>query len=154
MSTIEEIATNQATDGVHCSERSGDSQDRESPLSVLHLRCFVRRVGSDCYLAECVDLDISAEAITLDAAVAGLEDAVCGYLHVAFDQDTNAPANVLRPSPLRHRIRYYFEYLKHWVSALFLPPSRRVSSRFFQIPTSCAFSMWNQDGTGKKIQRA
>jgi len=88
--------------------------------SVTRLRCFVRRATSDCYVAECIDLDISAEAETLEKAIAGLQDAMKGYLSVVFEsQDTNTLGLVLRPSPLPHRIRYYFEYAKDVVSALF-----------------------------------
>jgi ribosomal protein S27AE len=97
--------------------------------SVKRLRCFVRRV-SDCYVAECIDLDISTESATLEGAIAGLQDAMHGYLGIVLD--TNTSGLVLRPSPLTHRIRYYVEYTKDVVSAwLSLPHGR--TEKFYTV---------------------
>jgi hypothetical protein len=72
-----------------------------------YLRCFVRRSG-DTYVAECIDLDITAESSTVEGAICGLQDAMCGYLSVVFDGGPNLDTRglVLRPAPLSHRIRY------------------------------------------------
>jgi hypothetical protein len=97
--------------------------------SVIRLRCFVRPV-SDCYVAECIDLDISVEAKTLKGAIAGLQDAMLGYLGVVLD--TNTSGLVLRPSPLTHRIRYYIEYAKNVVGVLSSRPRERAE-KFFTV---------------------
>ena len=102
--------------------------------SVTRLRCFVRR-ASDCYVAECIDLDIAAEAPTLKGAIAGLQDAMDGYLSVALEPNTSGL--VLRPSPLLHRIRYYFEYAKDVVSALLSQPAGRTE-KFYAVPVSAS----------------
>jgi hypothetical protein len=82
--------------------------------SILRLRCFVRRGAGGCYIAECIDLDICAEADTLEKAMAGLQDAMLGYLLVVFDGlEANETAAILRPSPLSHRIRYYLDCLRY-----------------------------------------
>ena len=100
--------------------------------SVTRLRCFVRQV-SDCYVAECIDLDISAEAPTRKGAIAGLQDAMDGYLSVALD--TNTAGLVLRPSPLTHRIRYYVEYGKDLLSALLSQPEGRTEKCYAVVPS-------------------
>jgi hypothetical protein len=98
--------------------------------SVTRLRCFVRRV-SDCYVAECVDLDISVEATTLKGAIAGLQDAMDGYLSLALEPNTSGL--VLRPSPLLHRVRYYVEYAKDILGAL-LSRAHGRTEKFYAIP--------------------
>jgi hypothetical protein len=100
--------------------------------SVIRLRCFVRRV-SDCYVAECIDLDISAEAATLEGAISGLQDAMHGYLGIVLG--TNTSGLVLRPAPLTHRIRYYVEYTKDVVSALLSKPHGRTE-KFYAVPVA------------------
>jgi hypothetical protein len=72
-----------------------------------YLRCFVRQAG-DTYVAECVDLDITAESSTVEGAIGGLQDAMCGYLAVVFDGGPNMDTRGLIPrlAPLSHRIRY------------------------------------------------
>jgi hypothetical protein len=97
--------------------------------SVIRLRCFVRRM-SDCYVAECIDLDISVEAKTLESAIAGLQDAMHGYLGIVLD--TNTSGLVLRRAPLTHRIRYYVEYVKDVVSALLSRPHGRTE-KFYTV---------------------
>lgn len=103
--------------------------------AVTRLRCFVRR-ASNCYVAECIDLDISAEASTLKGAIAGLQDAMDGYLSVAFG--TNTSGLVLRPSPLRHRIRYYVEYAKDIIGALLSRPQAHTEKFYaIAVPSHC-----------------
>jgi hypothetical protein len=98
--------------------------------SVTSLRCFVRR-ASDRYVAECIDLDITAEAATIEGAIAGLQDAMDGYLGIVLD--TNTSGVVLRPSPVTHRIRYYVEFAKDLVSSLFSRPHGRTE-KFYAVP--------------------
>jgi hypothetical protein len=97
----------------------------------------VRQARSDCYIAECVDLDISVEAMTLESAISSLRDAMIGYLHVVLDgQDTDAVASLMRPSPLNHRIRYYFEYLKCMAFASLNRPQGRPRKKFYDFSPS------------------
>jgi predicted RNase H-like HicB family nuclease len=102
--------------------------------AVTYLRCFVRRV-SDCYVAECIDLDISAEGETLESAIAGLQDAMDGYLGVALDTNTSGP--VVRPSPWTHRARYYVEYAKDALSARLFRPRARTE-KFYAVSVGTA----------------
>lgn len=104
---------------------------------VTRLRCFVRHVDNT-YVAECIDLDITAEAGTLEGAIAGLQDAMDGYLGAAID--TNTSSIILRPSPLLHRIRYALEYAKGWiVSALLRLPQPRTAKVYAvpPVPSHC-----------------
>jgi hypothetical protein len=101
--------------------------------SIKRLRCFVRRV-SECYIAECIDLDIAAEGATLKDAVSGLQDAMDGYLSVALD--TNTSGLILRPSPLLHRVRYYIEFAKDLVYGLLSRHDVRTE-KFYAVPISC-----------------
>ena len=98
--------------------------------AITRLRCFVRRVDG-YYVAECIDLDISAEAETLKGAISGLQDAMDGYLSIALD--TNTSGVIFRPSPLSHRIRYYIEYAKDIVSAFFARP-RGQTETVYEVP--------------------
>jgi hypothetical protein len=100
--------------------------------SILRLRCFVRRGGSGNYVAECIDLDICAESETLEGAIAGLQDAMLGYLLVVFDGvKANEAAEILRLAPLSHRIRYYFENLKCTVLSWILGTTERKAKKFY-----------------------
>jgi predicted RNase H-like HicB family nuclease len=80
--------------------------------AVRRLRCFVRR-ASDCYVAECIDLDIAAEGDTLEAAIKGLQDAI--DMHLADVTEVEGGLT-LRPSPFLHRVMYYFECAKDVIS--------------------------------------
>lgn len=96
----------------------------------IRLRCFARRIGKDRYVAECIDLDLAAEADTLEGAVSGLSDAMRGYLMVVLDgveTDQAIPTDILRPAPLSHRVRFYLEYLKYRILA-------RSEKKFYRAP--------------------
>lgn len=117
MIAIEEATTNQPVENspalggteASCAPTLQDAEERVA----VTLRCFVRKLHTGGYIAECIDLDISVERPTLENAISGLRDAMIGYLLVILEgQETNAVASLLRPSPLSHRIRYYFEYAK------------------------------------------
>jgi len=141
MITTEETTTNQPVENppiyqgtsVGAAPTLRDAEERV----VLKLRCFARKIGSVLYVAECIDLDICAEAETMEGAIRGLRDAMIGYLLVAFDgQATDAATSVLRPSPLSHRIRYYFEYLKCRVVMLIVRSHRPRAKKFYDFTPS------------------
>ncbi len=151
MIMTEEVATNQAVQSApvskgsrvqYCKEcgkpRISAPALRDADDGSLHpLRCFIRRDRSGCYIAECVDLDISAEAKTLEAAITGLQDAMRGYLLVVLDGlATDEAASVLRPSPLSHRIRYELEYLKYRAVELVFRTHGRTAEKFYdELPS-------------------
>jgi len=121
----------------HCPECGALLLPNGTPARTVELRCFVRRIKDGRYLAECIDLDLGAEADTFEGAKSSLRDAIVGYLMVVLEgveTDQELPAAILRPSPLSHRIRYHFAYwLFRAAEVLF---SRRQSStkRFYQGP--------------------
>jgi hypothetical protein len=141
MITSEETTTNQPVENplAHQGASVGAPptlRDAEERVGV-RLRCFARQIGSALYIAECIDLDICAEAETMERAISGLRDAMIGYLLVAFDgQATDAATSVLRPSPLGHRIRYYFEYLKWRAAMLIFRTHRPRAKKFFDFAPS------------------
>jgi hypothetical protein len=100
------------------------------------LRCFARAVSDNCYIAECIDLDISVEGVTEIEAKVGLQEALYGYLNVILEgQDLrgkNIREFILRPSPLTHRIRYYLSRLKDIAIS---GPKRRTENCFYPVPT-------------------
>ena len=77
--------------------------------TVHPLRAFHYKSGST-YVAECVDLDLISEGSTPASAIERLQQAMVGYLSVAFEGDTKGL--VLRPSPVSHWIRYYWHVVK------------------------------------------
>jgi len=82
----------------------------------LRLRCFSYRAAGNRYIAECIDLDILGEGDTQEDAIGALQEAMTGYLTAVIDgQDTTGL--IPRPSPLSHRVRYYFELLKDRLQA-------------------------------------
>jgi len=109
-------------------------EDIES-CKVLYLRCFVRRrIFGGGYIAECLDLDISAVASTVQGAIVGLQDAMIGYLDVVFEERSAKAEFVLRPSPRSHWLRYYFERAKYRVAAhLFDMFKIGAEKRFYKV---------------------
>lgn len=73
------------------------------------LRCFGYEKRPGLFIAECVDLDLLTQGRTLEDAIGKLQEAMSGYLDVAFDGPT--AGLVLRPSPLAHRLRYQWHRL-------------------------------------------
>jgi hypothetical protein len=100
---------------------------------VLRLRCFVYSAEDQKFRAECIDLDIVAEGNTQKAAITGLQDALRGYMEVAFD---GGPTDglLLRPSPISHRLRYYLQYLTDIVAA-------RLSRSYERHTAECYYSL-------------
>ena len=76
---------------------------------ILPLRTFFYQTWGGTHVAECIDLNLIAEGSTLEEAIGGLQEAVYGYVKVALDGDT---CGLLpRPSPLSHRLNYYWRRL-------------------------------------------
>ncbi|HEX3986315.1 MAG TPA: hypothetical protein VHX13_06855, partial [Acidobacteriaceae bacterium] len=106
METVEETAATQTetcvaildeADANHCAECGALLLPDGKPA--LELRCFVRPIGKSRYLAECIDLDLGAEADTLERAMGGLKDAIVGYLMVVLEgvqTDQELPEAILR----------------------------------------------------------
>lgn len=62
------------------------------------------------YVAECLDLNLISEGPTPENAIQRLQEAMSGYLSIAFEGDANGL--VLRPAPASRWIRYYWHSLK------------------------------------------
>ncbi len=73
------------------------------------LRAFYYKSGST-YVAECLDLNLISEGPTPENAIQRLQEAMSGYLSIAFEGDANGL--VLRPAPASRWIRYYWHSLK------------------------------------------
>ncbi len=84
------------------------------PPKDLVFRCVVYPNKPEEYTAECIDLDIMVRRATPHAAMHELEEAVTGYLNVAFKGDVEGL--VPRPSPLSHRARYHVYALRAGLS--------------------------------------
>lgn len=151
MFATEEAPTNHAVESAPVSEGSGIHYCEECgfPMiatpalrnskdgSVIQLRCFVRRQQSGEFIAECIDLDISAQAETLEGAIIGLQDAMKGYLLVILDDlGTDEAPKILRPSPLTHRMRYFIEYFKQRLLEFILRTHGRTKKKFYVVPSS------------------
>lgn len=103
----EDIVTTQAVDTLQ------DGTCPEHGCKIIALRCFVRRAG-DHFVAECIDLDLAAEAATPTEAVESLKDAMNGYFSVVCDSPhPDFTGLVPRPSPLTNRLRYHVECIKY-----------------------------------------
>ena len=96
----------------------------------LHsLRAFTYRHG-DHHIAECIDLDLLAQGDTVEEAISKLQEAMFGYLKVAFSGEPTEGL-VLRKSPFHHRLRYHLHRLRCAV-----PRHARRTSTHFVLPTS------------------
>lgn len=76
------------------------------------------------YIAECIDLDILSQGDTLEEAIGKLQEAMFGYMNVAFSEGSTKGL-VLRKSPLSHRLRYYLHRLR-----CLIPGHRRSGEHF------------------------
>jgi predicted RNA-binding Zn-ribbon protein involved in translation (DUF1610 family) len=103
---------------------------------VIRLRCFTYRSWrSRQYVAECIDLDIASEGTSEKEAIGGLQDAMRGYLAVAFD-GSGIEGLIFRPSPTLHRLRYHLQHLSDRILALFSARhARRTAEEFYSVPT-------------------
>jgi len=87
------------------------------------------------FLAECIDLDIISEGDTAEKAISKLQEAVNGYLSVAF---SGTPQGlVLRKSPRSHRMRYHMHNLAARMRAR-LSGKHRHFSPCYPTQTSCS----------------
>jgi hypothetical protein len=74
-------------------------------------RCFVyQQKSTGIFVAECIDLDLMVKARKPNKAMRELRDAVCGYVRASVESGLDE-ALVPRPSPLSHRLHYYFVVL-------------------------------------------
>ena len=93
--------------------------------AIRPLHCFFYQAEPNLHVAECVDLDLISEGDTPEKAIRGLQEAMHGYLCVAFDGDIQGL--VLRPSPLSHRLRYYWYDLKDRLRRIFAGDSQHFA---------------------------
>ena len=83
------------------------------------------------YIAECIDLDLLTQGDSPEQAIGKLQEAMFGYLPVAFDGDPTGL--VLRPAPLSHRLHYYWLYFKKRFKRMLEHPRRHP--HLMAIPT-------------------
>jgi hypothetical protein len=69
------------------------------------MRAYVYQRGN-LFIAECIDLDLLSQGKTEVEAISKLQEAMYGYLDVAFSGES-IKGLVPRPSPLSHRFRFY-----------------------------------------------
>ena len=76
----------------------------------LFLRCYAKQLRVGQWYAMCIDLNIDAEAETLQGVKSSLEDAILGYLETVTDTDSRSSFEALlrRPASWSHRLFYYF----------------------------------------------
>jgi predicted RNase H-like HicB family nuclease len=87
--------------------------------SKIHiLRSFYYSPEPGLWVAECVDLDLTAEGKAPDEAIGKLQEAVFGYLQLAFEGES-VKGLVLRPSPLSHLLRYYLSAVRERARNMF-----------------------------------
>ena len=139
MNTTDEIVSEDTTLQQSVVRRCGKCGRPKMPAllckncgEVVRLRWFVRR-SADGYVAECIDLDIAAEGSSIDAAIAGLQDAMSGYLAVVFEGDTEGL--IPRLSPLSSRLRYHLVRLKDSLRRLFFRPRTCAYEQFYKLPS-------------------
>ena len=96
MPTVSAIATKEAG-----KRRSGSKKSAQSPIT---LRCMAYS-NSGSYWAECIDLNLMVRAETMDEACVKLNDAVRGYVKVAY-RGESVEGLIPRPSPIANRLRY------------------------------------------------
>lgn len=79
-------------------------------MEQLFLRCYAKQMTNGQWYAMCIDLNIDAEAESLQGVKASLEDAILGYLETVTDTDNRSSFEALlrRPASLSHRLFYYF----------------------------------------------
>src|SRR5690242_1303787 len=114
MSTISEVQEQRETVPeiltrvVHCPS-CGDPVICVPVLKCAHcdarhpLRAFYYKAEQG-FIAECIDLDLMTQGSTPDEAIKKLQEAMYGYLQVAFSGDSTKGL-VLRLSPFTHRMR-------------------------------------------------
>ena len=81
-------------------------------LPISTLRCYVCRINSNVWIAECVDLDLIVKNRTPELAISNLRDSIRGYLNTVVAGEGAITGLIPRPSPLSHRLRYRWFLLK------------------------------------------
>ena len=95
------------------------------------LRAFTYRSREGHYIAECIDLDLLAQADTREEAIGKLQEAMFSYLALAFAEGESTRGLVLRPSPLSHRLRYMAH---RFFPSLLAKITRSYSRSHFVLP--------------------
>jgi hypothetical protein len=70
------------------------------------------------YIAECIDLDLLSQGSTPEEAIGKLQEAMSGYMKVAFSSDSTKGL-ILRKSPLSHRIHFHLQRFFHRLKSRF-----------------------------------
>lgn len=91
----------------------------------LMIRGFAVRRNDGLWYAHCIDLSLDALAPTRDEALEKLQSAIADYLEWASERGLP----LLRPSPLRFRLRYGAYALGDKLSALTQRPPRPKNPR-------------------------
>lgn len=116
---------------------------REEHQLSTQVRCFVYMVDSDCFRAECIDLDIAAEGRTAREARRGLRDSILGYVNVVCEEHAETLHEttekklrklILRPAPLTHRIHYY---VAKFLQTAFPKRQSHTRNRVFEFAAPC-----------------
>jgi predicted RNase H-like HicB family nuclease len=99
---------------------------------IVYLRSFYYKRGEG-YAAECIDLDLLSLGATPEEAIGSLQEAMFGYLEVAFEGDPKGL--VMRRSPLTRRIHYHWRVLIRRIKHLFETNHQEIalSSRTYTL---------------------
>jgi hypothetical protein len=84
---------------------------RKRAIQSYTFRCYFVSHKPDEWVGECIDLDIAVQAKTSEETRQKLEDAIFGYLDLAFSSD-DFKNLIPRPSPWSHRAFYRFLCLR------------------------------------------
>lgn len=90
----------------------------------------------DYWLATCLELNLMAIGNTSEEALAGLKDAILGYLEAVFDTDDklSVPKLLDRPAPISKRLLFLYTYhrhrLKKWKAETFNPRNHSHANSF------------------------
>ena len=101
-------------------------------VEAITVRGFIVRRRDGMWYAHCIDLTIDALAPTPQEAIEKISSATVSYLNWA----TERGEPLMRPSPLRFRLRYYVLAVKDRLRAFFRRPPSATNSggRTFHQP--------------------
>jgi hypothetical protein len=102
------------------------------------LRCFAYQQKSNLFVAECIDLDLMVKAKSMHGAIESLNDAIAGYLAVAYAGDVKGL--IPRPAPLDRRLLYYWSAVQSLFSRFVHNGISRTAPRRFEYPDCHATS--------------
>jgi len=106
-------------------------QEASPVTSKFTFRCWVYQERRNSFVAECIDLNLIVKAKSMKQATDSLQDAIRGYLAVAFDGDIKGL--IPRPSPLRRRLLYHLCGLRCRLRALLPADSSNVLAKRFTL---------------------